>query len=200
MHTTMRKTSAVVAIVIANNMVTGCATTMENQQLSDTWDTVVVKSKEGAVIGTRFLHNVFTEGAYKLAQFESKLVRSADEDRRLHGFTPPTNKVFIKLNKGYASPKIIRKGQKTTIYNDYSLSTPSSHGSRAEVTYSWTLKKDGNVLTRSKPVVRTKEAAGHQTVQPINIPTNAAPGTYIVETRLSAGSAYDVNEATFVVR
>jgi len=45
-----------------------------------------------------------------------------------------------------------------------------------------------------------KVAAGHQTRQPIDIPRNAKPGTYVVETRLAAGSAYDINDAIFVVK
>lgn len=204
----MRKTSAIVAIIFAINLLAGCATTQENQQMAGATlgalaaglATGIVTGNVGAGIGAAIGGAAIGWGAVKLMQHESKQVRSAAEDRRLHGFAPPTNKVFIKLNKGYASPEIIKKGQKTTVYSDYSLSAPPSYGNQAEVTYTWTLKKDGQVITRSKPMVRTKTAAGHQTIQPINIPDNAEPGTYIVETRLSAGSAYDVNETAFVVQ
>ena len=45
-----------------------------------------------------------------------------------------------------------------------------------------------------------KTAAGHQTIQPISVPQNAEPGTYVVETILASGSVYDVNETVFVVK
>ena len=62
-------------------------------------------------------------------------MRTAQEDQRLYGFTPATDSVLIKLNKGYASPSMIAPGQQTTIYSDYSLSLPPSYNNQADVTY-----------------------------------------------------------------
>ena len=137
--------------------------------------------------------------AVKYMQPESEQVRTAAEDQRLYGFAPATNQVLIKLNKGNASPKKISPGEETIISSDYSLSVPKSSGNEAEVTYLWKLKKDGNVLVESEPVTQTRISAGHQTKQPIKVPRNADPGTYVVETMLASGSAYDTNETVFVV-
>ncbi len=196
------------SLVVSATFLSGCATTSENQQLGGAalgalaagLTTGLLTGNVGYGIAAAAGGAALGWGAVKLAQPESRYVRTAREDQRLYGFTPSANSVLIKLNKGYASPKIIAPGQKTTIYSDYSLSLPPSYNNRANVTYEWLLKKDGKVLTKSKPAVQIKSAAGYQTIQPIQIPDNAEPGTYIVETKLSSGNTYDVNEVSFVVK
>ncbi len=200
--------SALLIVVFVPATLSGCATTDQNQQLGGAavgalaagLTTGLLTGNVGAGIGAAVAGAAVGWGAIRLMQHESRQVRSAEEDQRLYGFAPATNQVMIRLNRGQASPNMISAGEQTTIYSDYSLSVPPSHNNQAEVTYSWKLKKDGNVLTESKPVSQIKAAAGHQTIQPINVPQNAEPGTYVVETILAAGSAYDVNETVFVVK
>lgn len=198
----------VVSLVISTSLVSGCATTQENQQVAGATfgalaagiTTGLLTGNVGYGIAAAVGGAAIGWGAVKLMQPETKQVRTAQEDQRLYGFTPATDSVLIKLNKGYASPKTISPGQQTTVYSDYSLSLPPSSNNQADVTYEWVLKKDGTVLNQSDPAVQSKTAAGHQTIQPIQIPDNAETGTYIVETKLSSGNTYDVNEVSFIVR
>lgn len=203
-----RKISLLVIIVFLSNLLTSCATMEENQQLGGAallgtaagLATALITGDVGAGIAVGLAGAALGWGAVKMMQHESQQVRSRAEDQRLYGLAPSSNQVQIKLNKGQASPNMVRPGQQTVILSDYSLAVPRTQKDQtAEVTYSWKLKKDGEVLVESEPVSQMKVAAGHQTRQPIDIPRNAKPGTYVVETRLAAGSAYDVNEASFVV-
>jgi hypothetical protein len=203
-----KSTTLAVSLIVSTSLLSGCATTQQNQQLGGAafgalaagLTTGLLTGNVGYGIAAGIGGAALGWGAVKLAQHESRQVRSAREDERLYGFTPATNSVLLKLNKGYASPSSIAPGQQTTIYSDYSLSLPQSYNNQANVTYEWKLKKDGKVLNQSRPASQTKTAAGHQTIQPIDIPSNATPGTYVVETKLSSGNTYDVNEVVFVVR
>ena len=203
-----KPTILAVSLVVSTSLLSGCATTQENQQLGGATlgalaagiTTGLLTGNVGYGIAAAIGGAALGWGAVKLAQHETREVRTAQEDQRLYGFTPATDSVLIKLNKGYASPSMIAPGQQTTIYSDYSLSLPPSSNNLANVTYQWTLKKDGQVLSQSEPAMQSKPAAGHQTIQPIDIPGDAEPGTYIVETKLSSGNTYDVNEVAFVVR
>ena len=203
-----KPTILAVSLVASASLLSGCATTQENQQfggaalgaLAAGITTGLLTGNVGYGIAAAIGGAALGWGAVKLAQHETKEVRTAQEDQRLYGFTPATDSVLIKLNKGYASPKDITPGQQTTIYSDYSLSLPPSYNNQANVTYEWTLKKDGQILSRSDPAMQSKPAAGHQTIQKIDIPGNAEPGTYIVETKLSSGNTYDINEVAFIVR
>ncbi len=208
MNMKLKTLSAILIVVFVPTTLTGCATTEQNQQLGGAavgaiaagLATGLLTGNVGAGLAAAAAGAAMGWGTIRLMQHESRQVRSAEEDQRLYGFAPATNQVLIRLNKGQASPNMISAGEQTTVYSDYSLSVPPSYNNQAEVTYSWKLKKDGNVLTESQPVSQMKTAAGHQTIQPINVPRNAEPGTYVVETILASGSAYDVNETVFVVK
>lgn len=197
-----------ISIVVSTSLLSGCATTQENQQMAGAavgglaagLATGILTGNVGYGIAAGIAGAAVGWGAVKLIQHETRQVRSAQEDQRLYGFTPATDSVLIKLNKGSASPNTLTPGQQTIINSDYSLSVPPSYNNQASVTYQWSLKKDGEILQQSEPSTLTKQAGGHQTTQPLNIPSDATPGTYIVETRLSSGNIYDVNEVAFVVQ
>ncbi len=203
-----KTTSVAVAVVFSTSLLSGCATTQENEQLAGASlgaiaagvTTGLLTGNVGAGIAAGVAGAALGWGAVKLIQHQTQQVRTVEQDQRLYGFAPATNKTLLKLNKAYASPDTISRGQQVTVYSDYSLSVPASQGNSAPVTYEWKLKKDGKVLMASEPAVRNKSAGGHQTNQPINIPKDAEAGTYVVETKLTSGSAYDVNQAVFVVR
>ena len=203
-----RGMSLIIIIVLLSNLLSSCATMEENQQLGGAaflgaaagLATALITGDVAAGVAVGLAGAALGWGAVKMMQHKSEQVRTREEDQRLYGLAPASNQVQIKLNKGYASPNLVRPGQQTVIFSDYSLAVPRVQKNEAEVTYSWKLKKDGEVLTESEPVSQMKMAAGHQTTQPIDIPQNAKPGTYVVETRLAAGSMYDVNETVFVVK
>lgn len=195
-----------VVIVLLISLLPSCATSTKNQHMagaialervskSVTSIFTDVGDAANLIVGVTAL----SWEALKSMQPESHQLRTKEEDQQLYGFAPATSQVLIKLNKGQSSLETISAGQQTIINSDYSLSVPPSYNNQADVTYSWKLKKNGKVLVESEPATQTKLAAGHQINQPINIPKGAEPGTYIVETRLESGNAYDVNEVIFVV-
>ena len=138
-------------------------------------------------------------GAVKLVQYNSQQVRTVEQDRSLYGFTPSVKSVVIKLNKGSASPDAVFPGQQVTVVSDYSLALPTSQ-SMVEVREMYALKKDGKVLFQSPPQTAQRTAGGYAVNAGIPIPSDATPGTYVVESKVQAGTSYDVNQAVFIVK
>ncbi|MGR9100097.1 MAG: hypothetical protein ACU826_05985, partial [Gammaproteobacteria bacterium] len=151
------------SLVVCTALATGCATTEQNQQLSG----AAVGAVAGGLLTGLLTGNVgygiagaaagaaMGWGAVKLAQYNSRQVRTPAQDQQLYGFTPSANSVLVKLNKGSASPDTVSPGQQVNIYSDYSLSLPPSQ-SGENVTETWILKKDGKTIFESPPQVTTR--------------------------------------------
>jgi hypothetical protein len=138
-------------------------------------------------------------GVVKLNQYQAHQVRSASADRRVYGFTQAVDTPQVKIRRGTSSPKRVRPGQDVRITTDYSVLLPPGDQSTI-VKESWVLKKDGKVLARLQPQTNRRTAGGWDAVASIPIPSNAAPGTYVVEHKVAAGSSYDEDDSTFTVR
>ena len=197
MSISANSTPLLISLTLSISLLSGCANMQQYEQFGETAGATL----GGIVIGvsTVFSAAVDSWKDVRLVHNNTR-VRTPEQDQRLYGFAPATDRVFLKFNKGYASPNAISPKQRTTIYNDYSLSLPLSYDNQADITYEWVLRKDGQVLNQSQPVVQIKKAGGHQATQLIKIPRNAEPGTYVFEIKLSSGSIYDVNKVDFVVR
>jgi hypothetical protein len=125
-------------------------------------------------------------------------IRKADQEAKPKPETS-ANSVRVKLNKGTASPVTISPGQRVSIVSDYSLALPSSQSSvSVDVTYA--LKKDDKVLFRTPAQTSQRSAGGFAIRTEVSISSVAKPGTYVVETKVQAGSSYDVIQTVFVVR
>ncbi|MEA3274557.1 MAG: hypothetical protein U9Q81_04530 [Pseudomonadota bacterium] len=138
-------------------------------------------------------------GVVKLNQYQSQQVRSTTSDQRVYGLTQPVNSTQVKIRNGTSSPKSVKAGQDVKIAMDYSLMLPPGQ-SNTSVKESWVLKKDGKVLANLPPQTNQRSAGGWEASASIPIPGDAKPGTYVVEHRVNAGSSYDEDESTFVVR
>lgn len=138
-------------------------------------------------------------GAVKLVQYNSQQVRTPEQDRRVYGFTPSVNSVTVKLNKGSASPNTVFPGQQVTVVSDYSLALPASQNT-VPVQETYALKKDDQLLFQSPPQTAQRTAGGYAVNAAIPIPSDAKPGTYVVESKVQAGSSYDINQAVFIVK
>ena len=185
------------SLTLSINLLSACTNTQEYEEFGETAGATLGGIMNG--ISSGYAAAIASWGNVRFVQNSSR-VRTSEEDQRLYGYSPATDRVLLKFNKGYASPNAISPRQQTTIYNDYSLSLPPSYKNQADVTYEWTLKKDGQVLNQSQPIVQLKKAGGHQGTQLIKIPNNAEPGTYVFEIKLSSGSIHDMNIVDFVVR
>lgn len=104
----------------------------------------------------------------------------------------------IHLKTSIASPEVVNPGDTVNIRSGYSLNVPGV-GRTVDVRESYALKKNGDVLITSEPVIRLHSTGEYSIDAAIPIPPNAAPGTYVVETKVKADTAFDKREVTFVV-
>ncbi|BBL72681.1 hypothetical protein [Methylogaea oryzae] len=203
---TMKKT-AVTMVLCTSLVATGCATTQEGQQmqgaalgaLAGGLTTGLLTGNVGYGIAAAVGGAALGWGAVKLVQAATtQQVRTAEQDQQLYGFTPSANAVLVKMNKATATPEKLAAGQSVVISSDYSLSLPQGTAN-SDVVESYSLKKDGQVLTSSEPTHSQKAAGGYAVNATIAIPKSAKPGTYVVETKVQSGTSYDVSQAVFVV-
>lgn len=111
---------------------------------------------------------------------------------------PGTSQVLI--SKGTSTPRTVRPGGSVQIDTDYSLLMPVATAAQgADVQESFTLKKDGKVLTTSAPKTFHRASGGWVASRNLPIPPNAEPGTYVVEHKVQVGTSYDTDESVFVV-
>jgi hypothetical protein len=196
-----------VSTAVCISLLSGCAMTPENQQMLGATlgaiggglATGLATGNVGYGIAGAVGGAALAWGAVKLVQHNTQQVRSPEEDRKIYGFTPAINSAKVQLNKGNASPNSVSPGQTVNVVSDYSLALPSSEN-MATVQETYALKKDGKLLFESSPQSAQRTAGGYAVNASIPIPSNATPGTYVVESKVQAGTSYDVNQAVFVVR
>lgn len=138
-------------------------------------------------------------GVVKLSQYQAQQVRTTASDQRVYGLTRPVDSTQVKIRNGTSTPNRVKAGQDVKIAMDYSLMLPPDQ-STTPVKESWVLKKDGKVLANLPPQTNQRSAGGWAASAAIPIPRDAKPGTYVIEHRVKAGSSYDEDESTFVVR
>jgi uncharacterized protein YcfJ len=201
-------TKKAVSTAICISLLSGCATmTPEDQQvigaafgaLAGGLTTGLATGNVGYGVAGAVGGAALAWGAVKLVQYNSQQVRTPKQDSQLYGFTPSVNSVVIKLNKSNASPYTVFPGQQVTVVSDYSLALPASQ-SMIPVQETYTLKKDDKLLFQSPPQTAQRTAGGYAVNAGIPIPSDATPGTYVVESKVQAGSSYDVNQAVFIVK
>lgn len=197
------------AAVATSLVISGCATTSGEAQdqaggailgaaLGCGIGALITRDARGCAMGAA-MGAVAGWGAVKIRQGQVKQVSSAQDNARLFGLTKPVDSPLVKIKSGTSSPQIVRPGQTVTITTDYALLLPPS-ASVASVDESWTLKKDGKVL-RSVPGEASKRSAGgYARDWEMDIPANSPPGTYVVEHKVKAGSSYDTQQSSFVVK
>jgi hypothetical protein len=206
------KKSGFIAVVAAGMsamvVFSGCQTTGEtNEQVVGAGVGAALGCGVGLLVGGRAENclagaaagGLLGWGVVKLNQYEARQVRSASADRRVYGLTQQVDSTQVKIRKGTSTPKRVRPGQDVDIATDYSVMLPPGDQS-ANVKESWVLKKDGKVLANLPPQTNRRTAGGWAASAVIPIPSDAAPGTYVVEHKVSAGSSYDSDESTFTVR
>jgi len=149
----------------------------------------LIGAAAGAVVGW---------AAVKLVQYYSQKTRTEEEEARTYGYQPAQGTI-VKIRSASAAPAQVAPGQKVTFETDYSVLAPEGTSSVA-VQESWELSKDGTVVATMPTRTEQREPAGWQSRAAIDIPSNASPGTYLVKTRVEAGTSYDERLAAFVVQ
>jgi hypothetical protein len=207
-----RKT--VIVCVLCLPFLTGCATQQGNDQLKGAGAGLLGGAALGCLTGFIASGNsrgcatgaaigaatgaAVGWGAVRLSQYQAEQVRSAQDDQRLYGLSKPVDSTQVKIRKGTATPNTVRPGETVRVATDYSVMLPQNMGSAA-VSEGWTLKKDGNVLADLPPQSSQRTSGGWSADATIPIPTNAQPGTYVIEHKVQAGTSYDTDDSVFIV-
>ena len=207
LHLCHGKQIAALAAAIALTL-SGCATTGDTQNqalgagigaaLGCGVGALVTGDARGCAAGAA-IGGVLGWGVVAIIQYQATQVRSSSADTRVYGLTKPVSSTQVKIRKGSNSPKSVRAGQPVAILTDYSLMLPPSTSS-VLVTESWALKKDGKLVTRLPEKSTNRIAGGWEAKAEITIPPEVQPGTYVIEHTVKAGSSYDTDESTFVIR
>jgi len=134
----------------------------------------------------------------KLLEYNSTQVRSEDNDRQIYGISERVASPLVKVRKGSSSPAQIRAGEQVRVVTDYSVMLPQGM-TEADVNESWVLKKDGKVLSEIPQQQVKRIGGGWEAIASIAIPSNAQPGTYVIEHKVQTGTSYDTDESVFVI-
>jgi hypothetical protein len=195
-----------ILIIFYLSLVVGCANQEQNKELmgagfgaalgagiaaltgGDT-ETIVGAAAGGALAGW---------GVAKLINYQSTQTRSPEDDQEIYGLTENISATRVKIRRGSSSPEIINAGDVVNIVTDYSVMGDKGVD-RVEVEESWVLKKDGQKLTALGPQRNLRAIGGWSAKAQINIPSDAEPGTYVIEHKVEAGTSYDVDQSVFVV-
>ena len=197
------------AAVSASLVISGCATTSGEAQdqaggavlgaaLGCGVGALITRNARGCAVGAA-MGAVAGWSAVKISQYQAKQVRSAQADARLYGLTKPVDSPQVRIRSGASSPTSVRPGAPIQMKTDYSVLLPASQ-SVASVDESWTLKKDGKVLYAIPAVAKQRTDGGWIANATIDVPTNAVPGTYVIEYKVKSGSSYDTQQSSFVVK
>jgi hypothetical protein len=206
---TKRIERSLIAAVAATLILTGCASMDADSQqqamgagigaaLGCGVGALITHDARGCAAGAA-IGGVVGFGAVALSQYHARQVRTAQQEASLYGLTKPVSGVQVKIRKGTASPKVVNPGKQVEVATRYSLFLPQGESSVA-VSESWVLKKDGKTLTTIPAEAAVRSAGGFEVTGFFPVPANATPGTYVVEHVVKAGSSYDTDESSFVVK
>jgi hypothetical protein len=137
-------------------------------------------------------------GTVAISQYNSTQVRTASTDSRIYGLSTAPSAPQVRIRRGSSAPSAVNRGESVKITTDYSVALPRGMN-QATVSESWVLKKDGNKVANLPTKSASRSAGGWQSDAEITIPSGVAPGTYVIEHRVQAGSSYDTDESVFVV-
>jgi hypothetical protein len=207
---------ALAAAISTALLVTGCATTPEGQEQA-------AGAGIGCIVGGALAGIITRDARYaaagcaagaalgfsvvKVQQYNAIQARSGDTDMRkyrksdpdFYGLRTPVTSSSVKIRDAATTPQTVSRGQMVIAKTDYSVVTPPGSAT-VRVDESWVLKKDGKVITTIKSDPQQRDAAGWKTEGGFTIPADAAPGTYIVEHKVTVGTVTDTRDSYFVVK
>ena len=158
--------------------------------LAGGWEGAAIGALSGAAVGW---------AAGKVIESKEVAARSQTQDQQLYGYAAPTDSVFVNINSATSTPQMVTPNSTVEVVTDYSLSLPAN-APQTQVSVTGVLLKDGVQLMDFKNQPATKSAGGYTIKLPVSIPSNAAPGTYVIRHTVSAGTTYDTAESTFIVK
>jgi hypothetical protein len=149
---------------------------------------ILAGAAAGAVVGW---------GIVKLAQYHSEKTSTAKQEAKAYGYRESQGTV-VKLRNANVQPDRVAKGDRATFDMDYAVLAPPD-ANKVDVTERWNLSKDGKTISDMPAQQVQREPGGWRSKASIDIPKDAEAGTYVVKSRVEAGTSYDERVATFVV-
>ena len=191
----------VIAAVCSGVLLTGCATMEQSAGLAALGCAVAGGLAGGltnnAAIGAGTFAGCGALAAIGIYNYHSSQTRTVQQDQQLYGYAPVSS-TEVKIRNATASPEKVRAGDNLKIAMDYSVMAPKGTQD-VDVNESLVLKHDGEVLkTLDERIVKRPLGGGSSEVD-FTIPPKLAPGTYVIEQKVTAGTSYDVRPAVFVV-
>jgi len=191
----------IIAAVYSGVLLTGCATWEQSAGLA-ALGCAATGGLVGGLTGSAGIGAATFAGCGALAaigiyNYHSSQTRTVQQDQQLYGYAPVSS-TEVKIRNATASPERVRPGDALKIAMDYSVMAPKGILD-VDVKESLILKHDGEVLkTLDERTVKRPLGGGSSEVD-FTIPAKLAPGTYVIEQKVTAGTSYDARNAVFVV-
>jgi hypothetical protein len=115
------------------------------------------------------------------------------------GATTTVTSPKVTIDESTNSPRMVRAGQTLDVTTDYSLRLPPGESS-ASVTEAWVLKQNGRTVYALPKQTNNRTEGIWEAEAEISVPDGAAPGAYVIEHRVQAGSSYDTRSSKFTVK
>jgi hypothetical protein len=205
------------AVVCSCSLLTGCGTTDKNLALLGTLvcagagiGTAIATGHAGLGAAAGVGCEALVIGGIALYNYQTKQVRTAQQDQQLYGYAAPVDTAKVKIRDIALSSTQVKPGDTIKINLEYSVMTPSGVN-QADVIESATVKKYTVIKKKkgkSEVTEETLKNLGEQTLTRPAGGSNAqfdfsvpktAPGTYLIEYTVKTGNSYDVRSAKFVV-
>lgn len=103
----------------------------------------------------------------------------------------------VDINEVRAAPNTVRPGQTVDIYTTYTILTPQN--TPAQVTLYREVRRNGQVVGQPYSVQTTNQNGTHQDRVAFTVPSNAAPGSYMVSNRITSSYGSAQRSAYFTV-
>ncbi|MFA5924357.1 MAG: hypothetical protein WC856_24205 [Methylococcaceae bacterium] len=191
-----------IAAVCSGILLTGCATMEQSAGLAALGcagaGALTGALTHNAGIGAAAFAGCGALAAIGIYNYHSSQTRTVQQDQKLYGYTAPKYSTEVKIRNATASPEKVRAGDTLKIAMDYSVMAPKGTQD-VDVKESLVLKRDGEVLKLLDERLVKRPLGGGSSEVDFTIPAKLAPGTYVIEQKVTAGTSYDVRPAVFVV-
>ena len=201
-----RYVSAAVAAVFLTVLLGGCATQGFEQHKGATIGGgtgalaggllagAISHSTGGVILGT--LLGGLAGAALGNYGFDQK--RDESQASRQYGYDyNKAQATLVRIESASVSPKSVKRGGSVQMDVTYTVLGPQ--GAVMDVVETREVRHAGEL--QGKPQVSVQRAGGTYTSNvPINLPSDAAKGTYVVATTISSGGSQDTRESTFKVQ
>jgi len=200
------QSKALIAATLCTGLLSGCATTPGQQQqawgaglgaLTGGGLAALAGGNRQAIAAGALAGGFIGWGAVKLSQYHATQTMTATQ-MEANGLARPVTTTTINIRNGTATPGMVRPGNQVRVVTDYLVNAPAGTSS-IQIAETWSLKKDGQPLATLPAANQVRGPGGYAAEAYIPIPQDAAPGTYVVEHKVQAGTSYDVDESVFVV-